>query len=63
MTLAGDPRTLRKIQMAAEAALTAQTLTRVRFLSPEEFIAYLNEIAAAEASRDDTVRGYEVKVG
>jgi hypothetical protein len=34
----------------------------VRFLSPEEFIAYLNEIATADASRDDTVRGYEVKV-
>jgi len=53
---------LRKIQPAAEAALTAETLARVRFLSPEEFIAYLNELAAAEASREDTVRGYKVKV-
>jgi len=31
-------------------------------LSPDEFIAYLDELSAAGASREDTVRGYKVKV-
>jgi hypothetical protein len=62
VVLAGDPKTLRKLQTAAEAALGPDTLTRVRFLQPEEFVAYIDELAAAEASREDTVRGYKVKV-
>lgn len=62
VALAGDAKTLRKLQSAAEAALNPETLSRVRFLQPEEFITYLDELAAAEASRDDTVRGYKVSV-
>ena len=62
VVLAADAKTLRKLQSAAEASLTAETLTNVRFLQPEEFIAYLDELAAAAASSEDTVRGYKVKV-
>jgi hypothetical protein len=62
VVLSADAKTLRKLQAAAEASLTPETLTSVRFLQPEEFIAYLDELAAAEASGEDTVRGYKVKV-
>jgi len=62
VAIAGEAKVLRKLQAAAEAALTSETLSRVRFLSPEEFVAYLDELAAAGASREDTVRGYKVKV-
>lgn len=62
LVVARDAKTLRAIQSAAEATLTAETLSQVCFLSPEEFVAYLEQVAAAEASTQESVRGYKVKV-
>lgn len=62
IALASDAKALRKLRTAAEAALSTETLSHVRFLSPEEFIAYIDEVAAAEASSEGNVRGYKVKV-
>ncbi len=57
-----DAQTLRRLQTVADTALAAETLSRVRFLSPEDFIGYLDELAAVEASHEATVREYKVKV-
>jgi hypothetical protein len=62
IAIAANAKALHRLQKAAEAALSAQALGQVRFLQPEEFIAYLDELSASEASREETVRGYRVKV-
>ena len=35
---------------------------RVRFLTPEEFVSFLEELEAEGAGKEGTVRGYKVKV-
>lgn len=60
--IARDAKALRAVQSAAEAALAAETLEHLRFLSPEEFLSYLEELSAAAASTEESVRGYKVKV-
>ncbi len=59
--LSSEAKVLRKQQAAAEGALEPETLKRVRFLQPEDFITYLDELAAGEASGEETLRGYRVK--
>lgn len=57
-----DAKILRRFQTIAEKELSSETLSNVRFFTPEDFIAYLDEVAATEASQETTVRGYKVKV-
>lgn len=40
---------------------TGETLPCVRFLAPEELIAYLEEMPTLEAGYEATVQGYKVK--
>lgn len=55
-------KTLRRFQTIAERELSPETLSSVRFFTPEDLIAYLDEVAATEAGQETTVRGYKVKV-
>ena len=59
--LSNDSKTLSRIKRKAEAELEPTTCQRLRFLQPDEFIGFLNELAAAEAGGEKTVRGYRVK--
>lgn len=62
VAISSDAKVVRKLKATAESTLQASTLERVRFLQPDGFIAYLDESAAAEATREETVRGYRVRV-
>jgi hypothetical protein len=62
VAISSDAKVVRKLKVTAESTLQAATLERVRFLQPDGFLAYLDELAAAEATREETVRGYRVRV-
>jgi hypothetical protein len=61
VALSSDPKTIRRLKERATVVLEPETLTRVRFLQPEELVLFLDELAAGEASGETTVRGYRVK--
>jgi hypothetical protein len=61
LVLSSDAKALKKLETAAKEFEPA-TCERVRFFRPEEFITYLDSVAASEASHEQTVRGYKVKV-
>ena len=50
-----------KIEAAAKAALTAAELQCVRFFSPEELFAFVQELEVNDAKQEQTVCGYKVK--
>jgi hypothetical protein len=44
------------------AALPPETIRRIAFLQSTEFVTYLDDITATEASEEQIVRAYKVKV-
>lgn len=60
--VSADRKTLRQVSVALDAALGKEERSRVRCLTPEETFAFLEELDAVAASREETVRGYKVKV-
>lgn len=62
VAISSDAKVVQKLKAAAESTLQAATLERVRFLQSDGFLAYLDEFVAAEATREETVRGYRVRV-
>ena len=61
VVVANQKKGLRSLERHAAEAFSAESVERVRFLSPEELVAYLDE-KDATASRTQTVRGYKVRV-
>ena len=61
VALSKDPKAIRKLRDRASTVLEPSTLERLRFFLPEEMVIFLDELAAAEASGESTVRGYRVK--
>ncbi len=57
-----DPKHLKRIKGYVRKHLESAYKDRVRFLDTEGVIAYLDELEATSASREETVRGYKVKV-
>lgn len=61
MLLSGNKATLNKVRALAKASIGDHDLTRVQFLTSEEFYAFLEGLDASAASKEQTVRGYKVK--
>jgi hypothetical protein len=57
-----ERKTVDKVQRLAGKELSADELERVRFFQPDDLFFYLDEEAAREASREERVKGYKVKV-
>src|SRR5205814_1953560 len=60
--IANQKKALRALERLAGDSLSAESLERLKFVSPEELVAYLDEKDAAAATRTETVRGYKVRV-
>ncbi len=57
-----EKKALAKIRRLAEDALKKESLEKISFLTPEGFVAFLEEREAKAASVEKTVKGYRVKV-
>ena len=57
-----EKKTLNKAKDLASESLSEKDMERVRFFTPEEFLSFLEEIEAEGAAKEQTVRGYKVKV-
>ncbi len=55
-----DPKHLAKIETAAKEAFTAAELNKIRFLEPDGLLVLLEEVTAAQAGGEKTVKGYRV---
>ncbi len=62
VVLAADKKALRTLERLVADALSPESTAKVRCLSPEAFVSYLDERDAVPTSRAETVRGYTVKV-
>jgi hypothetical protein len=60
--LASDRRVLNKVKKIASEQLEEESMESVLFLMPEEFLTYLEQMEVESMNKDDTVRGYKVKV-
>lgn len=60
--LSPDKRLLDKAAQEFKKEMKGETLDRVRFLPPDAFASFLDEISAAQRHSTDTVRGYKVRV-
>jgi hypothetical protein len=57
-----EKKTLEKVKTLASQKLKESDQKRVLFFQPEELFFYLEEEAASEASKEERVKGYKVKV-
>jgi hypothetical protein len=57
-----DKKTLAKTEKLSSSTLKKEELGRVRFSAPDNLLAVLEELAGPEAVREETVKGYRVKV-
>ena len=57
-----DRKTLDKVKRLAAQRLAESDLEKVLFLQPDELFFYLEQEAAREASKEERVKGYRVKV-
>lgn len=62
VVVTSDKRVLDKLKMAAVAALDEERLAIVQFFLPEELFLYLDQLAAEGKSKEETIKGYKVKV-
>jgi len=61
LLISPERHVLTKTQDLARERLPEADFLRVRFLTPEELISFLEEMAAGSASEEKTVKGYKVK--
>jgi TraM recognition site of TraD and TraG len=59
--ISGDAKILNRAKTLAETALSDEDRKRISYLTPEEFLTFLEEKKAEGAGKDQTVRGYKVK--
>ena len=57
-----DKKTLDKVRKLATQRLSESDLEKVLFFQPDELFFYLEQEAAREASKEERVKGYRVKV-
>jgi hypothetical protein len=62
LLICSDRKMLTKAKEAVALALGEEKALRVQLLSPEELFPFLEAIEAKDAGREETVRGYKVKV-
>lgn len=56
-----DKKRLRKVQALSEEHIGEEEYGRVTFLTPEEFVAFLDAIPAAPRTEEGMVKGYKVR--
>ena len=59
--VAPERKVLGRVREAVEAAIEKESLSRVKFLTPEELFAFLETLEARSASSEETIRGWKVK--
>jgi hypothetical protein len=59
--ISGNKATLNKVRALAKESLPDSDLSRIQFQTSEEFFAFLQELDAKAASKEETVRGYKVR--
>jgi hypothetical protein len=57
-----EKKVLAKIRRLVEDVLEKESFRKVSFLTPEDFISYLEETEAKAAGTEKTVKGYKVKL-
>jgi hypothetical protein len=57
-----EKKTLENVRSLVSERLNKSDQAKVLFLQPEELLHYLNELEAAEQSKEERVKGYRVKV-
>jgi hypothetical protein len=62
IVISSDKRILVHIADAALSHLSKEELAKVKFLTPSDFLPFLEQKDAADAGRKQTVRGYKVNV-
>jgi len=62
LLISHDKRKLQAIERKVLDAVSEDVASKVRYLVPEELLAFLDECGAENASTEKTVRGYKVKV-
>ncbi|HZT34720.1 MAG TPA: hypothetical protein VFA15_02280 [Nitrososphaera sp.] len=60
--VSADERYLKSLSRFIAGQLDASQRERLRCLSPEGLINYLNELQVGSESKEETVRGYKVRV-
>jgi hypothetical protein len=60
--ISGDRKTIAKAKETVDASFGEEERTRVRVLTPEDFFDFVESLEAYAAGREETVRGYKVKV-
>jgi hypothetical protein len=60
--IASEKKVLMKAKKVIGGALSEESSKRVQFFAPEDFLLFLEELDAQAASKEETVRGYKVKV-
>lgn len=60
--IAPDEKRLSALQKAVTPSLTAEDVQRVRFLVPDGLFQFIETLDAQDATRNETIRGYKVKV-
>jgi len=59
--VASEKATLRESREALQSIVSEREFSRTRFLSPQAFAGFLEEVQAKQADSSSTVRGYKVK--
>jgi len=62
IAISPDRKFLGQLRKTAESDLAKDTRDKVLFMSPDEFVAWLEGQEAQAAAKTETVRGYRVKV-
>jgi hypothetical protein len=60
--LSPEKKTLSSIREAVDSSLEKNEAARIRYLTLEDFLSFLDEEEANAATKEQTVRGYKVKV-
>jgi hypothetical protein len=59
--ISGNKATLNKVKALARELIPEHDLVRIQFHTSEEFFAFLQQIEAKAASKEENVRGYRVR--
>ena len=62
LVISPDPKHLKRIKVYVQKHLESGYKDRVRFMDTEGVIEHLEKLEATSAAREETVRGYKVKV-
>lgn len=62
LVVAADPKQLSKVEKLANERFDQEALSKIRFITPDSLFSVIESLEARAASREETVRGYKVKV-